>query len=81
MLTDYLTILSWLFIAIGVALFGGTGMALLQYRRTGTFPGQPPVRKDGSPTTASPRTAVVKCLFGAVLIAWGVLSLIARTAA
>ncbi len=80
-LNDYLTVLSWLFIAIGAALFGGTGMALLHYRRTGTFPGQPATRKDGTPTTASPRTAVVKCVVGALLIVWGALSLLARSSA
>lgn len=78
MLADYLLILSWLVVAIGVALLGGTGLALLHYRRTGAFPGQPAVSAKGQPTQASPRTAVAKCLVGALLIVWGVASLLAR---
>ncbi|MGH8903050.1 MAG: hypothetical protein ACRDYA_15605 [Egibacteraceae bacterium] len=33
-------IVNWLVFAIGAALLGGTGAALLTYRRTGEFPGQ-----------------------------------------
>lgn len=79
MLDDYLVLFSWLFVAIGAALLGGTGFALLQYRRTGRFPGQPDAGRKGQPTTASPRTAVVKCVVGAVLIVWGATSLLLRT--
>jgi hypothetical protein len=76
--TDYLQLFSWLFVAVGVALLGGTGMALLHYRRHGSFPGQPVTGKDGAPVRVSPRTAIVKCLLGAALVLWGVLSLTLR---
>jgi hypothetical protein len=75
---DYLVIFSLLFIAIGASLFGGTGLALLHYRRTGSFPGQPATGKGGQATKASPRTAVAKCVIGAVLIVWGAVSLLLR---
>ena len=78
MLADYLLIAQWLLIAIGAALLGGTGLALLHYRRTGSFPGQPAATAKGEPAQASPRTAVAKCVIGAVLIVWGALSLLAR---
>lgn len=76
--SDYLLILSWLVVAIGAALVGGTGLALLHYRRTGSFPGQPVVSSRGEPVQASPRTAVAKCVAGAVLLVWGAVSLLAR---
>lgn len=76
MLADYLLLANWLFIAIGAALLGGTGLALIEYRKTGAFPGQPATGAKGQSTTASPRTAVIKCIIGAVLIAWGALSLL-----
>jgi hypothetical protein len=75
MLADYLLIANWLFIAIGAALLGGTGLALREYRRTGAFPGQPAADREGS-TRVSPRTAVIKCILGALLILWGALSLL-----
>jgi hypothetical protein len=71
---EYLVILSWLFVAIGTALLGGTGLALLHYRRTGSFPGQPNDESSGS-ERVSPRTAVTKCVVGALLLVWGMLSL------
>jgi hypothetical protein len=77
-LADYLLILNWLFIAIGGALLGGTGLALLHHRRTGAFPGQPVATAKGRPTQASPRTAYLKCLIGVVLMGWGTFSLLAR---
>jgi H+/Cl- antiporter ClcA len=78
MIDDYLLILSWLVIAIGAALAGGTGMALLHYRRTGSFPEQPEASRRGTAVQASPRTAIVKCVIGLLLIAWGAFSLLAR---
>ncbi len=76
MLADYLLIANWLFIAIGAALLGGTGLALREYHKTGAFPGQPAASAKGEPIVASPRTAVIKCLIGGALIAWGALSLL-----
>jgi hypothetical protein len=80
MVDDYLLIMQWLFVAIGAALFGGTGTALLHYRRTGAFPGQPASDSKGKPSVASPRTAVVKLLIGAVLVVWGGAGLLVRYA-
>jgi hypothetical protein len=59
-------IVNWLLLAFGAALFGGTGAALLTYRRTGAFPGQP---KGARPSVA---TAVGKCLAGAALMIWAI---------
>ena len=57
--------------AIGAALFLGTGAALLRYRRTGAFPGQPadadPVR-----TSGAIRGSVIKMVLGGALAAAGV---------
>jgi hypothetical protein len=69
---DYLLLFSWLFVGIGAALLGGTGLALVHYRRTGTFPGA------AAAAQPSPRTAYVKCAIGALLVVWGAASLIAR---
>jgi hypothetical protein len=38
--TGYVLIFYWTIVALGGALFLGTGAALLQYRRTGTLPGE-----------------------------------------
>jgi hypothetical protein len=62
----------WILIAVGAALGGGTGAALLRYRQTGAFPGQPAARPDGSPVPVSVRAAVVKCVVGVALLVWGV---------
>lgn len=60
----------WLVTAFGAALFGGTGLALLSYRRTGAFPGQP------AEADVSPRAAVVKCVAGFVLLVGGLAALL-----
>jgi hypothetical protein len=78
MVDDYLLIMQWLFMAIGAALLLGTGSALLHYRRNGVFPGQPATDSRGRPSVASPRTAVVKVVIGAVLVVWGALGLFTR---
>jgi hypothetical protein len=58
-------IVNWLVLAIGAALFLGTGAALLVYWRTGVFPGQ------GAGERPSVGTAVAKCAVGALLMLWG----------
>jgi hypothetical protein len=78
MVDDYILILQWLLVAIGAALLLGTGTALLHYRRTGTFPGQPAGNDEARSSTASPRTAIAKCVVGAALVVWGVAGLITR---
>jgi hypothetical protein len=78
LIDDYLLIFQWLFVAIGAALLLGTGSALLHYRRTGTFPGQPATDSRGRPTVASPRTAIAKCVVAAVLLVWGAAGLVIR---
>lgn len=68
---------SWGLLAIGAALVLGTGAALLRYRRTGLFPGQP-TDAEGNPTTQpSVRTAVGKVVLGLALAVWGVAGLTA----
>jgi hypothetical protein len=71
-LEDYVVVFQWLLVAIGAALLLGTGAALVAYRRTGSFPGQPAGR------TPSVRTAVAKCVVGAVLILVAGASLVVR---
>ncbi len=72
-------IVNWLVFAIGAALLGGTGAALLTYRRTGEFPGQgaggtPPTNQgagDARKARSSVRIAVAKCVVGGLLMLWG----------
>ena len=62
--------------AMGAALFLGTGAALLRYRRTGAFPGQPP-DADPARTAGAVRGSVFKLVLGGVLVAVGVRTLFA----
>lgn len=66
----YLRIAALFVAATGAALFLGTGAALLTYRRTGAFPGQP---ADDQPPP-SIRTALVKVVLGAALIVLGLVA-------
>lgn len=66
-------LVSWLLIAVGGALLLGTAAALMRYRRTGLFPGQPATDDTGAPLRPSVRTAFAKCALGALLLAWGAL--------
>lgn len=72
----YLQIGALFLAASGAALFLGTGAALLTYRRTGAFPGQPA----DDPAAPSVRTAVVKVVLGAALIALGLVAYAAARA-
>ena len=62
----------WLLIAVGAALAAGTGAALLRYRQTGRFPGQPDDVAGAEPVRVSVRAAVVKCALGVLLLLWGI---------
>lgn len=75
--TTYTELFIFLVGAVGAALFMGTGAALLQFRRTGSFPGERPQESDEqvAPTAHSRvRGALMRCLLGlAVLglaVAW-----------
>lgn len=63
-------------VAVGGAMFVGTATALVAYRRTGSFPGQPAVDDRGRPVVPSVGTAVAKVALGAVLLAAGVAGLV-----
>jgi hypothetical protein len=68
--TGYVMLVYWTVVAIGAALFLGTGAALVRYRRTGSFPGaEDPDGHD--PTASETRRAVVRCALGAGLMALG----------
>lgn len=56
-------------VGIGAALVVGVGLALLRYRRTGRFPGQP---EDAEPSLVS---AWVKFALGAAMVVWGLATL------
>lgn len=71
MAAGYAEIFWWLVVAMGAALVTGTGAALWHYRRTGEFPGRPPVERPTGPPP-SPRTAVAKCIIGLLLVGGGV---------
>lgn len=51
---------SWVLLAVGGAMFAGTGAALVTYRRTGRLPGDPA----GAPAPQVLRAAVAKCVVG-----------------
>lgn len=61
--------------SIGAALLLGTGAALLRFRRTGTFPGQP-ADADHTDTAQAVRGARIKMSLGAVLAVAGVMTLL-----
>lgn len=56
-------------VGIGAALVLGIGLALLRYRRTGRFPGQP---EDAEPSLVS---AWVKLGLGVIMVVWGIATL------
>lgn len=61
--SGYLLVLYWTVVALGGALFLGTGAALVRYVRTGSFPGQSAEQETGRPATAL-RRAVLRCGVG-----------------
>lgn len=69
--TGYLLVFYWTIVALGGALFLGTGAALVRYVRTGSFPGQPAdPALDRSQKTL--RRAVMRCGVGFTVAAAGV---------
>ena len=72
---DWADVAAWMLLAVGAAVVLGTGAALVRYRRTGTFPGQP-LDEDGTPLAPPAlRTAWTKVAIGVVLAVWGLASL------
>lgn len=72
---------SWLLLCLGAAMAGGTGVALLSYRRHGVFPGQP-VDDDGNPEgEPALRTAYVKIAIGVIIGLWGLVGLLTGSVA
>ena len=67
----------WLVVAIGAALAGGTGAALLFYRRTGGFPRRQDSAGTGPAAGGALPWAVAKVLVGLVLITVGPAGLLA----
>lgn len=69
-------IANYMLLAVGAAMFFGTGMALLAYRRDGVFPGQA-ADEDGVPREPAVRSAWTKIVVGLVLGLWGLAGLTA----
>lgn len=66
---------NYLLLAVGAAMFFGTGLALLSYHRNGVFPGQP-LDGDGNPQSEPDvRSAWVKIGIGLILGVWGLAGL------
>ena len=65
---DLLDYLGYALLAVGAALAVGTGLALLTYRRTGAFPGQPQDVGSARPAVTS---ALVKVVVGVGLLLAG----------
>lgn len=64
--------------AVGAALALGTGAALLTYRRTGAFPGQPVADDEGRPIRPNVAAAVTKLGVGVFLLIGGLAGLASR---
>lgn len=70
---------NYLLLAVGAAMFTGTGLALLAFRRNGVFPGQD-LDEDGVPIgEPSLRAAYIKIALGLALGLWGLAGLTAGT--
>jgi hypothetical protein len=68
-------IVNYTLLALGAAMFFGTGFALLSFRRNGVFPGQP-TDEDGGPTSPPAlRSAYVKLGVGLLVGVWGLAGL------
>jgi hypothetical protein len=75
--TGYVLIFYWTIVAIGGALFLGTGAALVRYRRTGAFPGAEGQDAGHEPTRRETLRAAARCAFGLVLAVGGAAGLLA----
>lgn len=77
--TTWADVANWIVLALGAAMFFGTGLALRSFRRNGVFPGQP-VDEDGAPVSPpSVRAAYVKVGLGLVLGLYGLAGLTTGT--
>lgn len=72
LLGDLPALINLLLLALGAAVSLGTGGALLHYRRTGSFPSQPPEREV---TRGALRFARAKLAIGGVMALWGLAGL------
>jgi hypothetical protein len=75
--TGYVLILYWTIVALGGALFLGTGAALIRYRRTGTLPGAPAAQAGHGPSRRETTRVVVRCAAGLALAVGGAAGLVA----
>ncbi len=67
---------NYLLLAVGAAMFFGTGLALVSFRRNGVFPGQE-LDDDGAPVKAPAiGSAYTKVGIGLVLGLWGLAGLL-----
>ena len=73
MLGSVSDVVGWLLVAVGGALFAGTGAALIQRRRTGEFPRPANAVLPEREPSAAP--AVVKCVIGLALTIAGAVML------
>lgn len=71
--TGYVLIFYWTIVAIGGALFLGTGAALFRYRRTGTLPGQ---EGGHAPSKKESRRVIARCALGLCLTTGGATGLV-----
>jgi hypothetical protein len=75
--TGYVLIFYWTIVALGGALFLGTGAALLRYRRTGMLPGEPATTGKHRPSQRESRRVALRCALGFGLTAVGATGLVA----
>ena len=75
--TGYVLIFYWTIVAIGGALFLGTGAALVRYRRTGAFPGGEGASGSHEPTRRETTRVVLRCAVGLALAGVGTVGLVA----
>ncbi len=75
--TGYVLIFYWTIVALGGALFLGTGAALLRYRRTGMLPGEQDSTGQHRPSRRASRRVALRCAMGFGLTAVGATGLVA----
>jgi hypothetical protein len=68
---------NWVLLAVGAAMAGGTGLAVLHHRRDGVTPGQQPGEHGAPAREPSPRGAYAKVVVGVLVALYGVAGLTA----